>query len=304
MYARYFPTLQPGICFSRHRVVGLTCFKTCWREHLGNLLVARPMTDLCWVCKQNTRKLQSSSVQTMEARAAVVKLINEHQEAYTKERSYYNHCVKEATDAAKALGVTALQPCRPNSVETTMHYSFDYAQQVHLPHCPMQPGPIYFLVPRKCGLFGINCEALPRQINNCIDEGECVGKGSNSVISYLHHFFDNFSIGERHVTLHCDNCAGQNKNQFMLQYLAWRLITGRHTSVSLHFMLPGHTKFAPDWCFGLLKRSFRKAEVHCLDDLATVINSATKTGINRAMLVGDEAGNVAVPTYDWQSFFN
>ena len=130
------------------------------------------------------------------------------------------------------------------------------------------------------GLFGINCEALPRQINYCIDEGVCVGKGSNSVISYLHHFFEYFSIGERHVTLHCDNCACQNKNQYMLQYLAWRVITGRHTSVSLHSMLPGNTKCAPDWCFGLLKRSFKRSEVHCLDDLAKVINSSTKTGIN------------------------
>ena len=163
----------------------------------------------------------------------MAKLINEHHEAHTKERSYYNHCVKEATETAKALAMTALQSCCPNSVETTMHYSFDYAQQVHLPHSPMQPEPIYFLVLRKRALFGINCEALPRQINYCIDEGVCVGNGSSSVISYLHHFFANFSIRERHVTLHCDNCGGQNKNQYMLQYLAWRVMTSRHTSVSL-----------------------------------------------------------------------
>ena len=39
----------------------------------------------------------------------------------------------------------------PNRV----HYSFDFAQQVHYPHNPLQPGPIYFKTPRKCAVFGV-----------------------------------------------------------------------------------------------------------------------------------------------------
>ena len=67
-----------------------------------------------------------------------------------------------------------------------MHYSFDYAQQVHFPSNPMQPGPIYFKTPRKCGIFGVMCEAVPRQVNYLIDEAATVGKGANATISYLH----------------------------------------------------------------------------------------------------------------------
>jgi hypothetical protein len=26
-----------------------------------------------------------------------------------------------------------------------------------------------------------------------------------------------------------------------------------HTSIHLSFLIAGHTKFAPDWCFGLIK---------------------------------------------------
>ena len=37
-----------------------------------------------------------------------------------------------------------------------------------------------------------------------------VSKGSNAVISYLDHFLNEFSLGERHMSLHCDNCSGQN----------------------------------------------------------------------------------------------
>ena len=81
----------------------------------------------------------------------------------------------------------------------TMHYSFDYAQQVHIPSNPLQPGPIYFKAPRKCGIFGIMCEGIPRQVNYLIDEASTVGKGTNATISYVHHFFAQHGLGENDV---------------------------------------------------------------------------------------------------------
>jgi hypothetical protein len=99
----------------------------------------------------------------------------------------------------------------------TLHVSFDYAQQLHYPCNPLQPGPIYFLTPRKCGIFGLCCEAIPFQINYLIDEAVVTTKGANSVISYLHHFLSVHSMGAKHLSLSCDNCSGQNKNNAMLQ---------------------------------------------------------------------------------------
>ena len=72
----------------------------------------------------------------------------------------------------------------------TFHYSFDFAQQVHYPADPQQPGPIYFKTPRKCHIFGVVAEALPAQVNYLADEGVSCGKGANVVISYLHHFLE------------------------------------------------------------------------------------------------------------------
>ena len=46
---------------------------------------------------------------------------------------------------------------------------------------------------------------------------------------------------------------------------------GLHRSIKLSFMLVGHTKFSPDWCFGLMKRRFRISKVDCLDDLVNVV---------------------------------
>ena len=102
----------------------------------------------------------------------------------------------------------------------------------------MQPGPIYFLTAIKCSVFGVNCEAIPRQVNFLTDEFVETGKGANAVISRVHYFFEVHSMGEEDVYLHCDNCAGQNKNNAMIQYLLWRVLSDRHTNITLSFLIP------------------------------------------------------------------
>ena len=52
---------------------------------------------------------------------------------------------------------------QPNSLQKEMHYSWDYAQQVHYPHHAMQVGPIYFRTPRKSNVFGICSEASGKE---------------------------------------------------------------------------------------------------------------------------------------------
>ena len=69
------------------------------------------------------------------------------------------------------------------------YVSFDYAQNVLIPHSPQQVGPTYFKTPRKCHLFGICAVSLPKQANYLIAEGELTGKGANEIVSYLHHYF-------------------------------------------------------------------------------------------------------------------
>ena len=90
-------------------------------------------------------------------------------------------------------------------------YSFDFAQMVQYPSNPDQPGAIYFKVPRKCYLFGINNKALNRQTNYLVDEAVDCGKGSNAVISYLHHFLENDGMGEKDLILQADNCSGKTR---------------------------------------------------------------------------------------------
>ena len=102
--------------------------------------------------------------------------------------------------------------------------------------------------------------------------------------------------------LHSDNCSGQNKNRYVLAYLVWRVITGHHKSISLNFLTTGHAKFAPDWCFDLLKQKFRKEPVSSLKEMETTVHRSTLQEVNIPQLVGDEGAKVFVPMYDWQAF--
>ena len=78
-------------------------------------------------------------------------------------------------------------------------------------------------------------------------------------------------------------------------------MTGRHTQITLSFLVVGHTKFAPDWSFGLFKRLYRRTRVGSLQAIAQVVNDSAKC--NFAQLVVDEDGNTIVPTFDWTTFF-
>ena len=98
-----------------------------------------------------------------------------------------------------------------------MHYSFDYAQ---FPCNCQQPGPAYFKSARKCGIFGVSCKALSFQVNYLIDEDDDCGKGSNANISMMHHFIENHALNKKCY-------MARNKNNILMQYLMWRVMTGR-----------------------------------------------------------------------------
>ena len=75
---------------------------------------------------------------------------------------------------------------------------------------------------------------------------------------------------------------------------------GIYNSVTLSFMIVGHTKFSPDWCIGLLKQKLRRCRVDCLDDIVKVVESSAD--VNLAQLVGTQSGETLVPMYDWAQF--
>ena len=137
--------------------------------------------------------------------------------------------------------------------------------------------------------------------NYLIDEAVNTGKGASNIISMLHHSLQTHNLGEANLHLHADNCSGQNKNRFVMQYLAWRVLVGLN-KITLSFFIVGHTKFSPDWCFGLFKQAYWRTKIGCLNDIVKVVESSA--AVNHAQLVGTQDGEVLVPTYDWAKFFD
>jgi len=70
-------------------------------------------------------------------------------------------------------------------VDAVAHYSYDWAQNDHVPHSDQQIGKVYYLSARKVHLFGIQDEAVCKQINYVLDENELLGKGPNSTLSLV-----------------------------------------------------------------------------------------------------------------------
>ena len=80
----------------------------------------------------------------------------------------------------------------------------------------------------------------------------------------------------------------------------WRVLTGRNKTITISFLPTGHTKFSPDWCFGLIKQRFRRTEVGCLNDIADVVEQSAS--VNTVQLVGTQEGEQLVEFHDWTGF--
>ena len=43
-----------------------------------------------------------------------------------------------------------------------------------------------------------------------------------------------------------------------MAYLAWRVMTGRHRQITLHFQIPGHARCLVDAGFAYIKKLYRR----------------------------------------------
>ena len=131
-----------------------------------------------------------------------------HLESARAESKHYNEC-KDCEEKWKSSETS-------EDYRGPMHYSFDFAEQLHYPSHALQPGPIFFKTARRCQVFGVCCEPKQFQVNYLIDEANYIGK---STIRLLHDFLDCHVGNEEELPLQDDNCVGQNKNNAAIQYL-------------------------------------------------------------------------------------
>ena len=289
-------------CDEEHKISSST-FNKIWATNLGHIKIQTARTDVCKTCRLITREIiEKRHKISIDAHQELVLKLNSHLKLVKDERAYYKQTI---IDASRYLNET-FSLNTPNSKDIEMHYSFDYAQQIHIPHDPLQPGPMFFLVPYKVQVFGIANEALKMQHNYLNPESSTIGKGSDSVISFLHHYFEKYGVGEKTVILHADNCGGQNKNRYVMNYLAFRILNKLHSDITIVFMPVGHTKFYCDLAFGLFKKKFKRTQVSDLEQLENcVLNSTPSSKLNKCQLIGNENGsNINVDQYKWSEWFD
>lgn len=123
----------------------------------------------------------------------------------------------------------------------------DYSQNLTLPSVATTPSQWYFLSLWSVSMFGIYF-ANDKVQHNYLYEERTAGKGSDEVISMLHHFITEILLhrGYTRVTIYTDNCAGQNKNNYVVKFLLALSHMEDFEEVSLKFSVKGHTKNAVD----------------------------------------------------------
>jgi hypothetical protein len=118
--------------------------------------------------------LQFKAREEEEARD-LLKKYKEHLAKAKLERNYYNKNTKLAEEHRKLIdqNYSAVEDRIPYcSTDTVAHYSYDWAQNLHVPHSDQQIGKVYYLSARKVDLFGIQNEAVRKQINDVLDENK------------------------------------------------------------------------------------------------------------------------------------
>jgi len=299
------------------RIIGYHTFCRLWKQMTPHIKFMSPRTDLCDRCEElkNGIRHAPSHKQTTK----LVEEYNKHRADADEARQVYRTQISNARETWKTFSeddrsriltslsdLTSVKHQKPCSKDITMHYSFDFAQQVHYPFSSQQRGKEFFKKARKCQIFGVCAEALPRQVFFLIDESEFIGKGSRTVISLIDAFFRLHGLGEKTVQLHADNCTGQNKNNYVMWYLMWRVMNGLHKRITLSFMMPGHTKFEPDGYFGLFKIKYRRSTIDCFQDLADCVVSASPTGYTIPQVYGKHYGlsHNVFEFREWNSFLS
>lgn len=167
---------------------------------------------------------------------------------------------------------------------------FDFKTTLVLPywgyHC--SPRPVHYMSRMNVYLFGIVDETTDTFAGyiypeNFVDSTiKPTKKGSSHVITmlYLHLLQSGLTNPEREsdrdLYFAADNCSGQNKNQYVLQFLCMATEEDWADNIYLSFMVPGHTKFSPDRWFGLLGKHIIGLDAWNLNDLLYNVSAAFK----------------------------
>ena len=124
------------------RAVKLSSFCAIWHQCFPHIQFMTPPTDVCDRCEKH--RLQVKDAVTEEKTAALA-AFTAHLVNAKMERDKYKQCTEDAKKELQEADQQSAPPYAPCSNDLRKsHYTFDFAQQVLLPHTARQVGPIHF----------------------------------------------------------------------------------------------------------------------------------------------------------------
>jgi len=122
--------------------VGRSLFYSLWTDLVPYIVLAKPMTDLCWICQQNNQLMSERKEADLHEMSDALQMHLAHLKHAITGQNYYREQCKLATEHCANFEFPLLSSNRPCSFDGIAHYSWDYAQQTHYLQNPFQPGPI------------------------------------------------------------------------------------------------------------------------------------------------------------------
>ena len=120
-----------GACLKEpEHAVCYTTFVKLWEQFHPDVVVAKPMTNLCLTCQQNTSKLLRSANLPEREKSECVIAQQGHLTCVKMKRDFYNNICSESQSNLKRLEerIKLDEKNMACSIDTTIHYSFDFAQ--------------------------------------------------------------------------------------------------------------------------------------------------------------------------------
>lgn len=199
-----------------------------------------PRSDTCQTCDEIENHLK------VEKDPILLKEIQTKKEVHLKKSKQFYYDLTEIQKQAK---------CK----EDIEVISFDFQQNMPLPAVPS--GDVFYK--RQLWVYNFAVCSAKKGKSYCYMYDENIGcKGQNDVISLLDLFLRN-EVDENVKTMYIfsDNCAAQNKNYALIQYL-YTLVKGfkRFDKVIHRYPEPGHSYLPCDRTFGNIEQERRKRE--------------------------------------------
>ena len=229
-----------------------------------NIVSKPPRTDVCNKCEAFEKNIEAKKASYLPT-----KKLQEDFESHKAAASVPQELLAEAE--AKSKVEPADSPLRTVAMDL----------QQTLP-CPnLRVGVAYY----KCKVWVYNfcIYDMNRQKANMFIWTETEAKrGADEIASCIVKWIENEFAQERKfkkLRIFCDNCAGQNKNVYIM-IMALRLIHAEWLQrVEVVFMVPGHSFMPCDRAFGVIEKKIRKRRsVFCPQDYVQIAATAVSRG--------------------------